>query len=427
MTLLVRALRMVHTSLLDKEKERIDDIRAQVYQDIKFSKDEEAHGLAIHRESIVVDSHFPGMGIMPHSERMIKHMEKMIQEGVSIGDVMNELDRLIHIDVIKDPQIRKIYVDSWKESGVTCANTALWPPGDPGFRGAVSKISESKNRIDNIDEINLALRTEDIRKAKKENKHTIIWNFENADILGGGFDVGNELNNIDLFYGLGVRAISLTYNLRNFLGDGCMERYQSGLSYFGIKVVERMNQLGMLIDISHSGSQTTIDAVDTSKVPIAATHTTCRALYDHPRGKTDEELLTITEKGGYVGICMRPQYLGNKYTLNTFLDHLDYAVELVGVDHVGIGTANAYRPFSPDSFSDLAMRGIKNPPSGSDWWLSLKYMQSKKKLDATLHGSLTWINWPYFTVALVTRGYSDEEIRGIIGGNFLNLLEKVTQ
>jgi membrane dipeptidase len=352
-------------------------------------------------------------------------MEKMINEGVSFGDLNIELERIIHNDIIQTPQIREIYLGAWEKSGVTCANTCLWPPGAPGLSGAVEKIAESKNRIDNIKDIIHVLCADDIKKAKNNGIHSVLWNFENANVIGGGFDIRRELSNLDLIYYLGIRVLSLTYNYRNFIGDGYLERYQSGLSHFGIKVVERMNQLGMLIDVSHCGYQTTIDAVEVSKVPIAITHTASRSLSDNSKCKTDEEFCALTEKNGYIGVCMRPQFLGIKNNLNDFLDHLDYIIELVGVKHVGIGTANAYRPFGSKKFPELNLKGVKNPISGSDWWLSGKYVRSLEALDAILNGSMTWINWPYFTVALVNRGYSDKEIKQIIGGNFLNIIETV--
>jgi len=407
------------------EGKTLDEIKNKTLEQIHFDKEEESHGLALHDKSIVIDSHFPGIGIKPYSEHIIKKMETRIENGVSFGDLNKELEGIIHEDIIYNPQMRDIYVGSWEKSGVTCANTCLWPPGDPGLIGAIKKIAESKYRIENIRQLTNVLCADDIIKAKQEGKFAILWNFEDANVIGGGFDIGNELDNLNLIYYLGIRVLSLTYNFRNLIGEGCLARQQSGLSHFGVRVVERMNELGMLIDVSHSGYQTTIDAVDVSKTPIATTHTASSTLFDNPRCKTDEELISIAEKEGYIGVVMRPQYLGTKNTLNDFFDHLDYIIELVGVNHVGIGTANAYRPFNSNIFPELNIKGLNNPISGSDWWLSGKYIRSIEALNAVLNGPMSWINWPYYTVSLVNRGYSDNEIEGIIGGNFLEILERV--
>jgi membrane dipeptidase len=408
----------------NSEEKRQQEIRARTKKILNFSESEEERGLALHQESIVIDSLFPGSGVMPYSNRIVKSLETMLEESKPYGDIINEIDRLAHIDIVESQEIREGYLQSWKRSGVTCANRALWPPGEPGFRGALKNLSLSKNKIDRFDEISLALSADDIRRTKKEGRHAIIWSLLNTTVLGGGFDVSEELNNVDLFYGLGVRAMELTFNYRNFVGDGCMERYESGLSHYGVKVVERMNNLRMLVDVSHSGYQTTIDAVDLSKYPVAASHTTCRSIKDHVRGKTDGEMMTIAEKGGYIGICQTTPYLGGKRTLKEFLDHVEYAVELVGIDHVGIGTNNRYRPFNPSKTNTLVKQMWQSPDSGIDWWLGRRAPISTTNIDETQTGSLTWINWPYFTVGLVTRGYSDDEIQKIIGGNFLRIIEE---
>ena len=207
-------------------------------------------------------------------------------------------------------------------------------------------------------------------------------------------------------------------------GDGCLERYESAITHYGLNIVERMKNIGMLIDVSHAGYQTTIDAVETSNVPVAATHTVCKQVNNHPRGKTDEEIAAIADKNGYIGICQSPSFLGGDKNISAFLDHVDHAVELVGVDHIGIGTNNKFRPFSPKRLSKLGVRS-RQYPDESEWWLGYETDQSRQMYDEIIWGTLAWINWPYFTVSLVTRGYSDKEIRGLIGGNFLKLFERV--
>jgi membrane dipeptidase len=186
-----------------------------------------------------------------------------------------------------------------------------------------------------------------------------------------------------------------------------------------------MNTLGMLVDTGHCGYQTTLDAVEVSKTPAIATHTGCRSVYDYPRSKTDEELQAIAEKGGYVGIYAYDNFLAKKgANITHFLDHIDYAVTLIGVNHVGIGTDAFIHPKMPEH---LVEKMDQDEPRWSGFWVH-DWLETSALAVALIEarvGSLVWTNWPYFTVGLVTRGYSDQEIQKIIGANFLRILEKV--
>ena len=406
------------------EKKRLESIRKRTKSMLKFSKEEEDRGLNIHQESIVIDSLVAAAGILPYSNRKIETMEKMIEDCRPLSEIRKELVKMRNTEMRENKELREDYFSKWKEAGTTCVNRSLWPPGKPGLIGAIKNLSESNISLNDQPKLNLAICADDIRRAKREDEHSIIWSLSNTTALGGGFNVTDELDYIDLFFGIGVRAMELTHNFRYFVGDGCMERYESGLTHYGLKIVERMNNIGMLIDVSHAGYQTTIDAVETSNVPVAATHTVCKQVNNHPRGKTDEEIAAIADKNGYIGICQSPSFLGGDKNISAFLDHVDHAVELVGVDHIGIGTNNKFRPFSPKRLSKLGVRS-RQYPDESEWWLGYETDQSRQMYDEIIWGTLAWINWPYFTVSLVTRGYSDKEIRGLIGGNFLKLFERV--
>lgn len=422
---------------MDKVKNLVEEARTRTLEILNFSKDEEEKGLDLHRKSLVVDSLYPRR-VMPYSEGMVSKAREMVEEGKPLNDIMDEMDKMGVIDTVEDPKTRDQYTEIWRRSGVTCSSRTLT---SNTLQEAIMSLSREKYRIDKLRDIELlATCTNDIKQAKGDGRHAILWNFQNTTHLGGGVNVDMELDNIDLFYGLGVRVMQLTYNLRNFVGDGCTERYESGLSYFGVRVVECMNKLGMLVDTSHCGYKTTLDAVETSKTPIAATHTTCKAVYMHDRGKTDEELKAIAEKGGYIGITQIPAFLGGRGTIKEFLDHVDYVVELVGADRIGIGSDNSYpAALEPEFLFEIRRQeggGLfpyKKPPSGRGWWGGWRPEEPTARAvagpemrdDEDRRGSLAWINWPYFTVGLVTRGYSDQEIEGIIGGNFVKLLKNV--
>ena len=214
-----------------------------------------------------------------------------------------------------------------------------------------------------------------------------------------------------------MRIIQLTYNERNLLGNGCYERSDGGLSNFGVDAVREMNRLGILIDLSHVGDQTTLDAIEVSEKPVAITHANARALFDHPRNKTDEALQALVEKGGVVGANAFPPFLNNGFdsTLEDYIDALDDLVERVGIDHVGIGTD--YTQNQPKEFFDwlFAQQGTKyqeRPLGYPDPLLHPKGMESPEKFSN-------------IASELLKRGYREADVVKIIGGNWLRLFQEV--
>lgn len=391
--------------------------RVRTMEILKVDKTEVERGLDLHQKSIVCDSLVPH-GAWIFNERMLNKTNEMLRAGKPGSVIEEEIKNMEDIEVIRNPNAREAYIQVWKRSGVTCISETVANHFSCNLYDAYKRLSHSECKLNALKNYLVkATCAEDIKRAKREGKYAILWNCQNTHGLAGGVDVEKDLSNINLLYAMGFRVMQLTYNLRNAVGDGCLERYQSGLSHFGLLVVERMNELGMLIDTSHCGYQTTLDAVEFSKDPVAATHITCKAVHEHPRGKTDEEMKAIAEKGGYVGICMIPAFLGGSGDLVQFLNHIDYAVDLIGVDHVGIGTDTGYRDPRPEV------------PRERMWWSGFRpehlELGPSMNVDETISGSLAWVNWPFFTVGLVSRGYSDQEIRKIIGENFLKIIEKV--
>jgi membrane dipeptidase len=208
----------------------------------------------------------------------------------------------------------------------------------------------------------------------------------------------------------------LTYNRRNLIGDGCAEPANAGLSDFGRAVVAEMNRLGVIPDVAHSGWQTSFEAAQVSEYPVVASHTTCEALHRHIRSKPDDVIRAIIETGGYIGICCIPRFLGGKGDINAFLDHIDYAVRRFGADHVAIGTDVAYTSRAS------ASENRKVPPRGRrrDRWEAL-WPDDPFVTTPEATESLSWTNWPLFTVGMVQRGHSDDDIRKILGGNVLRV------
>ena len=172
--------------------------------------------------------------------------------------------------------------------------------------------------------------------------------------------IENSIENIESLYKAGTRWIQLTYNQRNLLGDGCTERTNAGLSDFGIEALKKMNNLGIMVDVSHCGRKTTDDAIKYSEKGVSINHSMCEALYkNHPRAKSDKQLKSMSEKGGVIGIICLGYMIGPKLgvetTFQTYLDHIEHATNVAGIDHVGVA-------------ADFAIQGIKASGATKENW-----------------------------------------------------------
>ena len=179
----------------------------------------------------------------------------------------------------------------------------------------------------------------DIARAKETDRLGLIYGFQDATMFE------HDASRVDLFHQLSVRICQLTYNVRNLVGDGCLEPANGGLSAFGHRVVGRMNAAGMLVDLSHVGERTTLDAIAASTKPVAFTHSGCKAMNDVPRNKTDDQLRKLAAKGGVVGIYMMPFLrAAGQPGPDDFVKHVEHAVNTCGDDHVGIGSDLSITP-----------------------------------------------------------------------------------
>lgn len=262
-----------------------------------------------------------------------------------------------------------------------------------------------------------ALCADDILRARENNRPAIVFEINSPPVAGCLESSEDELEWLEVFWKLGVRAMHLTYNRQNLIGSGCTEKRDNGLSYLGAEVIAKMNDIGIIVDAPHSSRRTVLDACEVASKPILSSHTLCRRLYDHCRGRSDEEIKAIAGTGGLVGILSYSSFLSAGLgDINDMLDHIDYAVQLVGPEHVGIGTDNRYWGL----LGQPSGRKKGNPQWWSNWSLEHRVNDPECK-EETMWGSLTWTNWPYFTVGLLKRGYSDEDIKKIIGGNYFRL------
>ena len=207
----------------------------------------------------------------------------------------------------------------------------------------------------------------------------------------------------------------LTYNAQNNLGCGSTERRDCGVSDFGAAIIQKMNETNMLVDVSHCGDMTTLDAFELSKKPVAITHSNCRALVNHPRCKTDEAIRKMAASGGVMGITGVRMFVRSEEptTIEHLVDHVDHVAKLVGVEYVGVG-------------SDCDLNGYDKMPKAQDQALRASYKASyafREKLDIEAFGHPRKIF--DLTEALLRRGYGEADIVGILGGNFRRMFKNV--
>jgi membrane dipeptidase len=249
----------------------------------------------------------------------------------------------------------------------------------------------------------------DFDRVKAARKTGILVGVQNSEHF-------RKVDDVDLFHGLGQRVSQLTYNSRNQIGDGSTERTNAGLSDFGVAIVERMNKVGMAVDVSHSGEATSIDACSVSQKPVLFTHANARALNPkQPRCKSDEAIRAMARSGGVMGITGVRMFVkaDEPTTIEHVLDHYDHVRDLVGVEHLGIG-------------SDIDLDGYDDMPPELNKQLRASYKASYAFRDKIDIEGLDHPQRVYdLTEGLISRKYTDEQIRGILGGNFQRALGEI--
>lgn len=328
------------------------------------------------------------------------------------------------------------YCNIMNEGGVTAVNLTIALNQHLGE--ACSVIAGWYNLLRAVKDATLILSTEDIREAKKNRKAGIIFGFQNTTPLETHQRISNRYKcwgPLELFYNLGVRIIQLTYSRRARTGDGCYERTDCGLSRSGIDVIEGMNELGILLDLSHCGPKTTLEAIEVSKDPVAFTHSGARGINDFARLRGDEEIKAMAEKGGVIGIVAESNFVrhegglkASQATLEDYLDHIDYVRDLVGIDHIGIGgdipEVRGNVKAGIDAGRRISMKRFEEDPDPlkyPDFW----YRTNMYYETMWVEGFDTMAKTINVTKGLVGRGYSDQEIIKILGENFFRLFKSV--
>lgn len=299
---------------------------------------------------------------------------------------------------------------TFKDSGINVFHPAVGLGGVNAYENALqwfagwnAFIAGNDERLMRIDSAG------DFARVKGSGKIGVILGLQNAQHFRRAEDV-------DLFRNLGQRVAQLTYNSRNLIGNGSTERRDDGLSDFGVSIVERMNKVGMAVDVSHCGDRTTLDAFEVSKRPVLITHSNCRALVPgHPRVKSDEAIRAMARSGGVMGITAVRMFVRDREptTVEHVLDHFDHVAKLVGAEHLGVG-------------SDIDLNGYDDMPPELNRRLRAGYKGSygfREKID------VEGLDHPRrmfdLTEGLIRRKYTDAQIEGVLGGNFRRVLADV--
>lgn len=300
---------------------------------------------------------------------------------------------------------RSVFEDM-RKGGLTAANctVSVWED----FKGTVHNIAQMKSLIrENSDLLMLVRNTRDIEQAKLERKTGIILGFQNAHAFE------DHLGHIEAFADMGVRVVQLCYNTQNLIGTGCYER-DGGLSGYGHEVIAEMNRVGIMVDLSHVGAKTSEEAILASKKPVTYSHCLPAGLKEHPRNKSDEQLKFIADHGGFIGVTMFPPFLrrGIEATVEDYVEALDYVINLVGEDCVGVGTDHT-QGYGQDFFEHLT----------HDKGRHRRLTNFGTVLNPV--GIRTIGEMPNLTAAMVHAGWSTRKIEKVIGGNWMRVFKEV--
>lgn len=336
------------------------------------------------------------------------------QERTYSARAIDLIQRSLVIDMLAPPRLderpqayseplTRAEVAQFRASGINAMHNAVglvsrddaltFLAAEQGFAGRQPELFKLVDKADDLD------------AAKRDGRIAMIMGLQNAAPF-------ERVEDVAFFYGLGLRCCQLTYNNQNRIGSGSTDRADGGVSTYGEQIIRAMNDAGMLIDVSHSGDRTTLDAIAISTRAIAFTHGNCRALCNHPRDKTDEAIRALAAKGGVMGITGVRMFIRERdpTTIADMVDHIEHVAGLVGIEHVGIG-------------SDADLNGYDDMPPDQYEALKASYDRSyafRERID--IDGFDHPRKFYDLTEELIRRGHTDEHIALILGGNFRRLL-----
>jgi len=331
-------------------------------------------------------------------------IERARAEGRSVRDaVRTETVRQFR----SNPAFRERFREAYREAGVDLASVTVSgaPPRDD--------LLAWQSRFDAAPWLRKVTSPDVAREVVADDDVGVVLNTQNL-----GAAVGDDLDAIETLYGGGLRIFQLTYNPQNLLGAGCYARSDCGLSTLGVEAVERLDELGGIVDLSHCGRATTLDAIEVADRPVAVTHAGCAAVAEHERCKGDDVLEALADADGYMGVVGVPWFLApgaDDPSLDAFFEHLEHAVSILGPDRVGVGTDFAHvDAAAPDAYLHAAREYMvgKGFPEGYG-----------EGYGGGFGAMRSYTDWPVLREGLRER-YDEETVRGILGENFLSFWER---
>ena len=332
--------------------------------------------------------------------------------SIDINLIMtNPLKNQIIIDGLEYCNWNREIFEELRHGGVTAIHATLvyWENTEESF----AKIKEwDQLLLNNNDIISLAKSTKDIIKAKAENKVAFIFGFQNSA------PIANDIFLVEKFFDKGLRFMQLTYNNQTQLGGGCFELKDSGVSRFGKVVIEEMNRLGMIIDLSHAGKQTCLDAIEFSTKPVAISHANPNFFHKALRNIDDDVLIRLANKDGFIGLSLYPFHLKNlgDCKIEDFCSMIKKLINLIGIDHIGIGSDLC------KNWPDEVVMWMRN----GKWTKKIDYGESQTK-------STTWPDQPLWFKkgsdlinlyeAMLKNGFSENDTFKILGKNWLEFMK----
>lgn len=373
-----------------------------------LSEADEARARQLHAESIVIDMLYWGpfshRAYTPEMEQELRaKFEEHRNPVLNITDSLHQPGRWALAGRL--PQLREV----WAESGITAASVQT-DVGDP------TKLLETAGYLNamaaGLDWVRRVHTADDILEAKAQGQLALFGQCQPIT------PVSRDLRLLDHARDLGLRILMLTYNHQDAVGAGGTEIHDAGLSAFGQRVVQHCNDNRIIVDTAHCGPQTTLDACKYSNAPVIATHTSAKGVFAHDRGKTDDVLRALADTGGVIGIVTVPFFIApaRTATIHTWADHVEYVAELVGVEHVGIGTdwPMPGPMFSLELVADFAQ---KNGFRGAEHQID--------DTGYTAAGFDDYRDMVNLTRVLVARGWNDDDIAAVLGGNALRVFRAV--
>lgn len=376
------------------------------------------HGLELHADSVVFDSY----GFSPRAAMDGEAVAVAASEGATATELDDLREGMPMTRCVDDETERAEYLDAWRASGVTCVFQNAGQEGQDPMR-MLKRLARYTYVTDNLsDHVEKVTAPDEVGAVKAAGKHSLCFTTNGVPLLQRGDSAPEELSYVEIFRQLGIRMMHLTYQRRNMIGDGCGEKSDAGLSDFGRAAIVELNRQGIIPDCAHSGWRTSLEAAQVSEKPVVASHSTAAAIHPHIRSKPDEVIEAIVDTGGFIGICCISRYLRGEGDIGALLDHIDHVAGKFGSDHVAIGVDRAYTSQRTAEERRKAARAALGRKRRKP--LRMLWPEDDYRTEAEAADSIAWTNWPLFTVGLVQRGYSDEDIRKILGGNVLRVLRE---